>query len=127
MRHAERELRLIGAFVKDGDYDGIGPCVMALVQVLASQGHSGGSVELTIDLFNRVARFQTLAPLKNPLKTGEYIEVSGGPDIVWQSTRRHSVFSEDGGQTWYDIDKRVPRLKRWFGVKRAYIQFAEAA
>jgi hypothetical protein len=130
IEHAERELREAGLFDRASDYGGgLGEAVLELVKVFAAQGHSGGSAHATIDLFRRVASYQCLVPLKNPMVTGEYLDHSythdGNP--VFQSTRKSSVFSEDGGKRWYDIDKRVPRWKRWLGVKRAYISFAETA
>lgn len=126
--HAERELREAGLFDKGSDYDGmLGEGVMELVRVFAAQGHSGYSAGATIALFKQVASYNLLNPLKNPMIAGEYLDhtdTSGGVP-TFQSTRKSSVFSEDGGKTWYDIDKRIPRWKRWFGVKRAYVTFKE--
>jgi hypothetical protein len=123
--HAERELRDAGLFDEGSDYDGmLGESVLELVRTFAAQGHSGFSAHLTIDLFRRVAAYQILTPLKNPMESGEYIDhsdISGGP--CFQSTRKSSIFSEDGGKTWYDIDRKVPWYKRLFGVKRAFIKF----
>jgi hypothetical protein len=126
--HAERELRDAGLFDADSNYGGaLGESVMELVKVFAAQGHSGSSAHMTISLFHRVASYKLLAPMKNPMVTGEYIDHSDthGGNPVYQSTRLSSVFSEDGGKTWYDIDKRIPRWKRWLGVKRFYITFHE--
>lgn len=125
--HAERELREAGLFDKDSDYDGmLGEAVLELVKAFAAQGHSGMSAHMTIDLFRRVASYQILNPLKNPMASGEYLDhtdISDG-NLVFQSTRKSSVFSEDGGKTWYDIDKHVPRWKRWLGVRRHYLKFS---
>lgn len=126
VEHAERELRDAGLFDADSSYGGmLGESVMELMKVFAAQGHSGGSAHMTIDLFRRVASYQVLSPLKNPMEAKEYIDHSDshGGNPVYQSTRKSSVFSEDGGRTWYDIDKRIPWWKRWFGVRRAYISF----
>lgn len=124
--HAERELREAGLFGEDSDYGGmLGTDVLELVKLFSAQGHSGMSAHMAIDLFRRVASYQTLSPLKNPMTTGEFLDHSDshGGNPVFQSTRKSSVFSEDGGKTWYDIDKRIPWWKRWFGVRRAYIKF----
>jgi hypothetical protein len=130
VEHAERELRAAGAFDEDSDYGSmVGKDTLELVKTFASQGHSEGSAHLVVDLFRRVALYGVLTPLKNPMQTGEYIEVSEyyntGMDKlrVFQSTRRHSLFSEDGGKTWYDIDKRAPWWKRMLGFYRAYVTF----
>lgn len=112
--HAERELRYAGWFDKDSDYGGsVGPAVVQLVREFATEGHSGGSAPLVVQLFERVARFQLLSPMPNPMDAGEYTDcsdISGYP--VFQSTRLHSLFSEDGGQRWYDIDKRPSRWQQ---------------
>lgn len=124
--HAERELNESGLMSEGSDYDGmVGEAVLELITVFAKQGHSGNSAYATVDLFRRLATYQILVPLKNPMQTGEYLDhsdISGGHP-TFQSTRKSSVFSEDGGKTWYDIDKYIPRWKRWFGVKRVYIKF----
>lgn len=128
---AERELREAGWFSPESDYaGGIGESVLELVKTFAAQGHSGGSAPLTIALFKEVAMYRPLVPLKNPMKTGEYIDrsdISGG-NPVFQSTRVSSVFSNDGGKTWYDINKRPPWYKRifarwWLGGRVSYINF----
>lgn len=123
--HAERELRLAGFFYPDSDYDGmLGEAVMELVKTFAAQGHSRHSAYRTLDLFGRVASYGTLMPLKNPMETKEYLEVCDEPHIL-QSTRKSTLFSHDGGRRWHDIDKKVPRWKRLFGVKLGYVTFAK--
>ncbi len=122
--HAERELRAAGLFDEDSDYGGmLGPAVLELVKLFAEQGHSGFSAHLTLSIFNRVASYKTLVPLPDPLIAKEYMEVH---EQTLQSTRRSSVFSEDGGKTWYDIDKRIPAWKQWLGIRRFYISFPYA-
>lgn len=44
-----------------------------------------------------------LSPIDSPVYTGEYINHGNG---TLQSTRLSSVFSHDGGATWYDIDRK---------------------
>lgn len=62
--HARKELELAGLFDKDSDYGGVlGPNILALIQLLASQGHSGASADMTISAFERLARFNPLTPL----------------------------------------------------------------
>lgn len=124
VEHAERELREAGLFDEGSDYDGmVGGAVMELVKVFAAQGHSGMSAHMTIDLFHRVASYKTLVPLPDPMIATEYQHVH---EQTLQSTRRSSVFSEDSGKTWYDIDKRIPWWKQWLGVRRFYISFPYA-
>lgn len=102
--HAEREMRLAGLYEKGADYDGMIPeAVMALVKAHAAQGHSGMSHALTLSIFNRVVNFKTLAPItSSPEEWTDVSDAMGRP--CWQSKRQSSVFSEDGGKTWHDID-----------------------
>lgn len=106
-RHAESELRLAGLFDKGSDYDGmIGEQVMKLIRAL-DDGHSGGSMSITLAAFDRVVRFRTLTPItSNP---DEWMQISpdmwpGGSPTAWQNKRQSSCFSNDGGKTYYDID-----------------------
>lgn len=121
--HAESEMRRAGLFGKDSDYDGmIAAAVMKLVRVHAEEGHSGMSHALTLQVFNRVVNFKTLTPITN--LPGEWSEV--GKDMMpgcemtcWQNKRTSSLFSHDGGRTYYDIDEEQPRfriLRRFFGL-----------
>ncbi len=59
--HAEKELRRVGLFDKDSDYDGmLGEDVLELIKLFAGQGHSGMSAEMSIQLFEKLARYQEL-------------------------------------------------------------------
>lgn len=61
IEHAAKELTRVGLFDNDADYDGeLAISAMELIMVFARQGHSGGSAELTIDLFTKLARRETL-------------------------------------------------------------------
>ena len=103
--HAEREMRRAGLYDKDADYGGMIPdAVMKLVSALASDGHSGGSHALVMEIFNRVANFHTLTPLtSSPDEWHDITEMSGGKPM-WQNTRDSSFFSEDAGRTCYSVD-----------------------
>jgi hypothetical protein len=126
VEYARAELQRAGMFDKDADYGGeLGPIVMQLMQHFADGGHSGGSAQLALELFERLARYRPLTPIDNPLNKHEYVDhgnVTDG-DLTYQSTRLSSLFSEDGGKSWYDIDLPIPRWKRWFGARRAYVVF----
>lgn len=104
--HAEAELKNAGLFDKDSDYDGmLGKAVLELMKVFSKQGHSGYSAHLTLDLFDKLANFSNLTPITdNP---EEWMEVTDkGPDGkgMWQNKRNPSMFSKDGGKTYYDVD-----------------------
>jgi hypothetical protein len=98
--HAKAEMEKAGLYDKDADYGGFIPdAVMALVEAHAAQGHSGMSHAMTLQIFNKVINYQTLTPItSNPV---EWMHVGGN---AWQNLRQPSTFSEDGGQTWYDLD-----------------------
>lgn len=102
--HAEYELRRAGIFDKDADYNGaLSKVVMDLIRLFASQKHSGYSANMTLDLFNELARFRPLTPITSDPE--EWTDVSHMSDSkMWQNKRRTTSFSRDGGQTWYDID-----------------------
>lgn len=90
--HAEKELELAGLFKKDSDYGGmLGQNVMELVKVFSKQEHSGFSANMAIALFERVARFEPLAPLTG--EDDEWVEVEPG---VFQNKRCSHVFKKNG-------------------------------
>lgn len=99
--HARRELTIAGLFREDSDYDGdLAKAVMALIEVFSHQGHSGASAHAVLQLFNKVARFENLAPLNDDIET--WNEVG---DDTWQSQRNSSCFSNDAGRTYYSLEE----------------------
>lgn len=102
--YAQAELERAGLFDDDADYGGmLGEAVMELVEVFAKQGHSGYSAQITLRIFTDVASFRPLTPLTND--PAEWMKVSND-EPMWQSRRNPSVFSNDGGETWYDINDK---------------------
>jgi hypothetical protein len=64
VQHAKRELRSAGLFDADAEYDGdVAVQVSSLMEVFAAYGHSGGSAEQTITIFDKLARGMPLTPL----------------------------------------------------------------
>jgi hypothetical protein len=105
VQHAKEELERAGMFDKDADYGGaIAEYVMDLMEVFASQEHSGGTAMLTLEVFNQLARFSTLAPLTTDPAEWMDVSAASGGEGVWQNRRKPSVFSNDGGKTAYDLD-----------------------
>lgn len=103
VEYAKNELQIAGLLDKDSDYEGrLGESVLELIEVFAKQGHSGGSREMMIGIFTKLAMFHPLTPItSNP---DEWMKVSEtGP--MWQSKRKPTTFSKDGGKTWYDLDE----------------------
>jgi len=126
IEYAEDELRRAGFFDKDSDYAGmVGPAVLEMMKQFADEGHSGYSAHLCLSVFERLARFRPLTPVENPMADNSFIDhtaISGG-NPTFQSTRLSTLFSEDGGKRWYDLDKSVPKWKQWLGVRRGYVKF----
>ena len=124
-RHAEHELRLAGIFDKDADYDGmLGEAVMDLVRAHCKRGHSGGSHQRVLELFNIVVNYKTLLPLTDdPAEWIDIGELHGGKG--WQNTRQSSCFSASGGKTYYDIDDNANYLPRDADGWRSAKPFAE--
>lgn len=107
---ANKELDLAGLMDQDSDYDGmLGQATIELVKTFADQGHSGMSADLVRDLFNRLSNYQPLTAITdNPddwMEIGEQDpRTPTGQGAVWQCKRNPSLFSEDGGKTYYNID-----------------------
>jgi len=109
--HAERELRLAGLYDEDSDYGGLlAYGAVRLIRTFAEEGHSGFSAMQSIRIFNRLAQFKTLTPLTDdPGEWQNCGEVYGPTGKgVWQSRRQSSCFSNDGGETYYDLDEKKP-------------------
>jgi hypothetical protein len=106
VKHAEREMRLAGLYDEGSDYGGLIPeAVMELIRPFAAGGHSGGSAEITLELFERLSRFRALTPLtSDPNEWMDVKEYGPRPMVpLWQSARDSRCFSEDGGKTYYDV------------------------
>jgi hypothetical protein len=126
VEYAESELKRAGFFDADSDYAGmVGPAVIEMMKQFATEGHSGYSANLCLSVFERLARFRPLTPTENPMIDGSFLDhtdISGGHP-TYQSTRLSSLFSEDGGKRWYDLDKKIPKWKRLLRIRRAYVKF----
>lgn len=103
--HAKKELDRVGLFDKNSDYEGmLGQSALALIEKFASQGHSGLSAELTIDLFHRLAQYKPLTALTcDPDEWADISTYSPSSPGVLQNKRQSSMFSTDGGKSWYDV------------------------
>ena len=104
VEHARRELDLCGQTAEDPEY---AASLIKAVEAFASyDGHSGGSMMAAVEQLGRLLRFQPLSPLTaDPAEWFNHGEM-GAQAYLWQSKRQPSVFSTDGGRTWYDMDER---------------------
>ncbi len=103
LNYAKKEMRIAGLYDQDADYGpgAIAECVEKMIEAFSGYGHSGGSAEMALSIFDRVVRFRPLSNLtRDPV---EWMEVS--PDM-WQSRRQPDAFSTDGGRTYYTLDDR---------------------
>lgn len=115
VQHAERELKLAGLFDKDSDYGGmLGKAVMRLVKTFAKEGHSNMSAQMAVSIFNRVITFKTLTPISADPKEWVLLDINLRPDKdskCWQNLRDFSLFSDDGGKTYWCVEDKRKRGK----------------
>jgi hypothetical protein len=107
---ARAELERAGLFDGDSDYGGmLGTEVLALVERFSAAGHSGFSAALTASVFARLAAWKPLTPITNAADEWMHVaaDMAGEPNL-WQSRRQPSLFSYDGGSTYYDLDETPP-------------------
>lgn len=104
-KHAKFELERAGLFDKDSDYNGmLGEATMRLIKVFASEGHSGFSASLAVQLFQTLAQYKTLTPITDDPE--EWMNVNEHLEGTWQNKRDPSLFSEDGGKTYYSVEDK---------------------
>jgi hypothetical protein len=100
VRHAIRELELCGQATEDPEF---AASLVEAVRAFASYGHSGGSAMCGVEMLTQLLRFKTLSPItSNPDEWQDRSVESGTP--LWQNRRDPAMFSENGGETWYDLD-----------------------
>ena len=77
-------------------------CVLELIRVFNSQGHSGFSAPYCLNLFNRLASWRPISPL-----TGEDDEWNDIDANLCQNKRYSAVFKDKGTGRVYDSDGKV--------------------
>lgn len=113
VQHAKSELTFANLFSEKGDFYGgeTAKAVMELMEVFSKQGHSGSSAPIVIDLFKRLANWETLIPITG--NDDEWNEVS---DNIFQNNRNSAIFKEDGRCYYIDgIIKQTPDGTCWSG------------
>ena len=95
---------------ENGKYDEMQEMVVdaieQLISVFAEQGHSGFSANYTLNVFDKLARFEPLTPLTG--EDWEWCELDYEPGMGWQNKRDSRVFKRSDG-TAYFIDGKVFR------------------
>jgi len=108
-QHALRELKALG-YISLGTPQESGPNswiqenILELLSVFATQGHSGSSAPYCISLFEKLAKFEPLAPL-----TGEDSEWAEPEVGMYQNKRCSRVFKDTKGGTAYNIRGKIFR------------------
>ena len=107
LAHAETELKAIGMLDGDEMNEAMSKNVFELLAVFSKQGHSGFSALYAVGLFEKLARFEPLAPLTGADEEWCCVsEASGEP--MWQNKRASHVFKGGDGQA-YDIQAVIYR------------------
>jgi len=95
--------------------------VLKLLEVFDEEGHSGSSAPYAINLFEKLAKFEPVAPLTG--EDWEWTDVSeyGGRDngILYQNKRCGHVFKDNEGA--YDMDGVI--FWEWFTDKETGEKF----
>ena len=107
---AHKELERAGLFDPDSDYNGwVGHSVMELIHTLENRGQSGVSMEMILELFTTLARYEPLSPLTG--EDDEWVEINYPecPSRLWQNKRCLTVFKDETGA--YNSQGRIFRYK----------------
>ena len=95
--------------------------VLKLLEVFDGEGHSGSSAPYAINLFEKLAKFEPVAPLTG--EDWEWTNVSeyggGNNGILYQNKRCGHVFKDDDGA--YDMDGVI--FWEWFTDKETGEKF----
>lgn len=99
LQHTKSELRAAGLFDEDSDFDGeIAVQVTALMETLTAYGHSGGSLERTLEVFDKVARHMPLTPLTG--EEDEWERPVGVKDGQIEINKRCTQVFRDAEMAW---------------------------
>ena len=100
--YAKEELKRVGMIDSGEAYnDCAAKAILDLIELFASQGHSGFSAPFVINVFSRLAMFKPLSPL-----TGEDDEWNDLGDGTYQNKRYSAVFKDKDGNA-YNIEGKI--------------------
>lgn len=98
IKHAERELSLIGYDGTDEYNNMAKDAIMELIKTFANQGHSGFSASYVSKIFSKLSKYQILSPLTG--NDDEWVGVDeqfGIGKKLYQNNRDSRVFKDDSG------------------------------
>lgn len=100
--YAKEELKRIGMIDSGEPYnDLVAEAILDLIELFASQDHSGFTAPYTVGAFKRLAMYKPLAPLTG--EDSEWNEIEPG---FYQNKRYSAVFKEKDGKV-YNIEGRI--------------------
>lgn len=117
--YAKEELKRIGMIDSGEPYnDAVAKAILDLIELFASQGHSGFTAPYTVNAFKRLAMYKPLTPL-----TGEDSEWNEIEPCLYQNKRYSAVFKEKGGKV-YNIDGKIftDDGEVWYNTKDSRIE-----
>ena len=96
LKHAERELKLIGYDDKD-EYDKMAKdAILELIKTFTKQKHSGFSANYVSNIFHKLANYEVLSPLTG--NDDEWTDVSDmSGEMMFQNNRDSRVFKNKNG------------------------------
>ena len=98
LKHAERELKLIGYDDTDSFDNMAKDAILQLIETFAKQGHSGFSADYVANMFHKLANYETLSPLTgNDDEWNDVSDMSGDRKTLFQNNRDSRVFKNDDG------------------------------
>jgi len=106
--HPVKELALAGLLNKEE-----GSTILDIYKLLINY-----PLDMRIDIISKIKNICLnipISPLDDPNYTCEYINHGNN---VLQSTRLPSLFSNDNGLTWHDLDKRPNDYYFWYELNR---------
>lgn len=109
--YAKDELKRIGMIDSGEAYnDCVTKAILDLIELFASQGHTGFTAPYTVNAFSKLAMFKPLSPLTGEddewtdvghcLQNKRYFTVFKDKDGTAYNIEG-KVFTDDGGETWY--------------------------
>ena len=117
--YAKEELNRIGMIDSGEPYnDAVTKAILDLIELFASQGHSGFTASYTVNVFKRLAMYEPLTALTgedsewNEIEPGRYQNKRYSAVFKEKDGKAYNIhgkiFTDDGGETWYSSkDSRI--------------------
>ena len=117
--YAKEELKRIGMIDSGEPYnDLVAKAILDLIELFASQDHSGFTAPYTVNAFKRLAMYKPLAPLTG--EDSEWNEIEPG---YYQNKRYSAVFKEKDGKV-YNSEGKIftDDGEVWYSSKDSHIE-----